>query len=152
MKIRRLHLNGNFCAIAWLITFATVTSLVLYWELFDHPYFYKQISARLITVAPIYPGQTIFVERTYCVHVRSSTVVTSLIGANQVFSLPSASFFNTNISCSHPMTHSFPTLIDPSADPGIFFLQGYHIIPQNWLRTDIIQYPPIKIIVSGKPK
>ena len=142
-------LSANFCAFAWLISFGTGMSMFLWWELFDHPYFYKQFSAVLDTPGPIYPGDTVFVRRTYCVNIRQSTVVTKLTDG-EVHTLPAKEFFNTSVPCDNPETKDFPTTIPRSLSPGSYDLKGYHIIVQNWLRTDIIEYPPVKLVIAAR--
>lgn len=146
----KFHINGNFCSWAILIGTALFLSAYIYLEFFNAPYYYRQSEVHVVGDGPFYPGDTVFIERTYCVNVRFSRIDTYLYDNHgRVYSNVSREFVDSHPPC--PTTQSYPVLIPDFKDIDEVHYHGTHTIVQNILRTDIVGTPEVTIKVSKRP-
>ena len=144
----------NFCAFAWLSLVFVSAVLYVFWTTFDHPYFYRQFDAHVATAAPIYPGQSVDIDRTYCGTVKRALVTVKLVGPS-IVPVTSHPLVNFHVPCDPSDARRekfFPFDIPPGVSPGHYEYQATMEIEQNWLKTDPIDFPHIDIEVLERPK
>ena len=144
----------NFCAAAWLLLVAVLAALGLFWTTFDHPYFYRQFDAHVATDVPIYPGQSVDIDRTYCGTINRALVVVKLVGPS-IVPVTSHEFVGFRVPCEPVEARReklFPFQIPPGVTPGHYEYEAFMEIEQNWVRVDRIDFPHIGIEVLERPK
>lgn len=145
-----MKINGNFCSWAILTVGALSVALGIYWQYLDHTYYYRQIAAHVVETGPIYPGDTIFIERTFCANVKFSRVDAYIYDQNgRVYPLMSREFTDEHPPC--PTTRSYPLKIPDISSIETIHFQGSHAVYVNPIRTDIVKTPELIIPISRKP-
>jgi len=116
------------------------------------PYYVKPIEGRLVTAAPIYPGQKIIFEYTYCIHIKISDVYAEFTDGF-VHALTPVRYVEQD-GC--PITRRFSKEIPAEWSPGQYTYKVAHHISENPIRDalvgrELVLEPPVSFVISPRP-
>lgn len=141
----------KWCVWVFLAILAGIGLVFAYYMLYA-PYYIKPISARLVTEGPIYPGQPLVFEYTYCIHIGISDVYAEFTDGF-VHALTPVRYVDQD-GC--PVTKRFLKEIPPEWSPGNYTYKVAHHIWENPIRDaligkDLVIEPPVHFTVLPRP-